>query len=35
MRHDDVGGQRDTGSVGGIRANALWGSKRTLPLIWR
>jgi hypothetical protein len=33
MRHDDVGGQGDTGSVGGIRANALWGSKRTLPLI--
>ncbi|MGH3136239.1 MAG: S8 family serine peptidase [Gaiellaceae bacterium] len=33
MRHDDVGRRRgDTGSVGGIRGNALWGSKRALPL---
>ena len=32
MRHDDVGGRGDTGSVGGIRGNALWGSKRSLPL---
>jgi len=31
MRHDDVGGQRDTGSVGGIRANALWAASAHSP----
>ena len=33
MRHDDVGRRGDTGSVGEFRGNALWGSKRTLPLM--
>jgi len=28
MRHDDVGGRSETGSVGEIRGNALWGGKR-------
>jgi len=32
MRHDDVGRRGTRGSAGEIRGNALWGSKRILPL---